>query len=482
MTAANTATSRNRQDLLWPVYAWKVLYPDERRRSTLNLFQETLLGLARAGVRDPVELAALMALDTELVRFIIGVQLLPSGWVDSHNRVTEKGMQLLDGEEEVRASLQVGYAFQDAVSGEWMPRFTTQLSEVAPSGHNNSNRPFFVLDRDSGHKRHPFMLRESVPPALDPDRLIRAHRQYRRDVGVAGGEGRDTHPEVVFDAIECIADTPVKLYLWCELYRDESGLDSWLISDPFRIQRAVPWLRKPFAELAKGNANLARLMQRLLPDVAPDAQSAEEWMERIEESVAVEIDASHPYLGQQQLIRHHLARLLRLTERVEGQKRSHPEEMGALMNEAASLLEAVLQWLLRNWTGSAPAWPKNTNWSRQEAKAELAALQIGGAAIDSDLVNALAGQSRSVIKAALRSMDQPLKGLLAATMIVAHGNDKHPYHEVGADALQLVRLTELTNYRNKVGGHASGQQADRDEALEHARFAVQWMALFKRFY
>ncbi|NKJ47202.1 hypothetical protein CIC12_10695 [Burkholderia sp. SG-MS1] len=474
-------TARNRQDLLWPVYAWKVLYPDERRRSTLNLFQETLLGLARAGVHDPLQLAALTGLDPELVRFIIGVELLPGGWVDNLNRVTKKGLQLLDGEEEVRASLQAGYAFQDAVSGEWLPRFSTQLSEIAPSGHNDRNRPFFVLDRDSGHKRQPFLLHQKVHASLDPDRMMRAHRLYRRDVGTAGGERGDTQAEVVFDTIECIGDTPEQVYLWCELYRDESGLDRWLVSDPFRIKRAVPWLRKPFLELAKANENIVRLMQRLLPEVVPNAQSAEEWMERIEEMVAVEIDASHPYIAHHELIRHHLARLLRLTERVEGQKRSHPEELGALMSEAASLLEAVLQWLLRKWTSSSPDWP-NTNWSRQEAKVELAALRIGGAGIDSRLVDALAGQKRSVIKAALRSQEQPLKGLLAATLFVANAEDRHPYHEVGADALQLVRLTELTNYRNKVGGHASGQQADRDESLGHARFAVQWMALFKRLY
>ncbi|MGT2430369.1 hypothetical protein ACU4HD_19640 [Cupriavidus basilensis] len=464
------------------MYAWKVLYPDERRRSSLNLFQETTLGLIRAGVRHVDELAALMALDPELVRFIIAVQLQPSGWLDAGLRVTKRGERLLDDAEEVRSSLQAGYAFQDAVSGEWIPRFTTQLSEILPAGHDAKNRPFFVLDRDSGRKRNPFVLRDSAPPSLDPNRLLRAHRQYRRDVGAAESEWRDTDPEVIFDAIECIADEPIPMYLWCELYRDETGVDRWLISDPFRIRRAVTWLRKPFIELAMGNARLAGLMQRLLPEVAADGLSVQEWMEKIEESVNVEISASHPYLTRETLIRDHLARVLRLVERVESQERTQPEELGALMTESASLIETVLQWLLREWTASPPDWPKNGNWSPHEAKAELATLQIGGAAIDADLANALAGQSRSVIARAMKMMNQPLKGLLAATLFAAHERDDHPYHEVGSDALQLIRLPRLTDYRNKVGGHASGRQADRDEALEYAKFAVHWMALFKRLY
>lgn len=479
---AYASSSKNRQDLFWPVYAWKVLYPDERRRPGLNLFQETMLGLIRAGVRDADELAGLMALDAELVRFIIAVQLQPNGWLDAGLKVTNKGERLLDGAEQVRSSLQSGYAFQDAVSGEWIPRFRTELPEIEPTGHDANNRPFFVLDRDSGHKRHPFLLKDGEAPSLDTDRLLRAHRQYRRDVGTAESDWRDTDSEVAFDAIECIADKPIPLYLWCELYRDESGIDRWLISDPFRIRRAVPWLRKPFAEMAKSNAHLARLMQRLLPEVAADGLSAEEWMEKIEESVNVEINASHSYLSRETLIRDHLARVLRLTERVESQERTHPEELGALMTESASLIETVLQWLLREWAAAPPDWPKHVNWSIHEAKAELATLRIGGTVIDADLVNALAGQSRKVIAHAMTKMNQPLKGLLAATLFAANERDDHPYHEVGSEALLLIRLPSLTDYRNKVGGHASGRQADRDETLEYAKFAVHWMALFKRLY
>ena len=123
--AANHALKERRENLLWPVYAWKVLYPDEFQRRGINLFQETLLGLIRAGMRDTDQLAEAMALDPELVRFIIAVQLQPNGWLDGKFRLTPDGERLLDEAEDRRLNLKVGYAFQDAVSGNWLPRFTT---------------------------------------------------------------------------------------------------------------------------------------------------------------------------------------------------------------------------------------------------------------------------------------------------------------------------------------------------------------------
>jgi hypothetical protein len=480
---SHNGPSGRREDLLWPVYAWKVLYPDERRRSNLNLFQETLLGLIRSGINDVSELARLMALDPELVRFIVAVQLQPNGWIDSTFSVTHAGAKLLDGAEEVRSSLQVGYAFQDAVNGDWLPRFTTQLPEVMPTGRDKANRPVFAFDRDSGKESKPFLLKHGVEPSLDIERLLRAHRQYRRDVGAAGREWLGSDAEVVFDSIQCIDDRPIELYLWCELYCDQTGIDRWLISDPFRIRRAVPWLRKPFVQLARGNKPLAERMQKLLPEVPSEGLQVHEWMDLLEESVNLELDASYAYIRRETLIREHLARVLRLMEKIERSGRNLPEELGALMTESASLIESVLQWLLRDWKALPPEWPKDRNWSSYEARAELGALRMGGAAIEPRLVYALAGQTRRYIAAAMNGPTQgALKALLAATLFAAHERDDHPYHEVGPDALELHRLPGLADYRNKVGGHASGDTADRARTLDYAKFAISWMALFYRYY
>lgn len=86
--------SGRRENLFWPVYAWRVLYPDDRQQPGCNLFQETLLGLMRAGVTEATKLAELMAIDSELARFIIASQLQPNGWIDHLNKVTQDGARL----------------------------------------------------------------------------------------------------------------------------------------------------------------------------------------------------------------------------------------------------------------------------------------------------------------------------------------------------------------------------------------------------
>lgn len=433
--AEHRSIKGRRENLLWPVYAWKVLYPDERQRTGINLFQETLLGLIRAGIRDTDELAEAMALDPELVRFIIAVQLQPNGWLDGRFRITPDGERLLDEAEDRRLNLIVGYAFQDAVSGNWLPRFTTQLPEISPVGHDEKNRPLFVLDRDKGRQERGFMLQAQATAKLDTSLLLPAYRQYRQDLAFSQGESRNYASEVTLTSIESIDDAPTKLYLWCELYRDEEGLQRWMISDPFRVRRAVPWLREPFAAQARGNAAIARRMQRLLPEIPADGLSAEEWMERLDESANLEIESNYPFLNREPLIRDHLARLLRQKRRIEDREKVHPEELGNLMTEAANLLEAVLKWLLREWSASPP-WPKGRNWSPMEARAELGALPL--VADNTDLINALAGQARKTVSAALEKQNQPLKALLTGTLFAASERSDHPFHELLPDRKSVV--------------------------------------------
>jgi hypothetical protein len=87
-----TSIKGRRENLLWPVYAWKVLYPDERQRTGINLFQETLLGLIRAGIRDTDELAEAMALDPGLSASLLYNFSPMGGWTaDSGSRPMASG-------------------------------------------------------------------------------------------------------------------------------------------------------------------------------------------------------------------------------------------------------------------------------------------------------------------------------------------------------------------------------------------------------
>lgn len=470
-----------RENLLWPVYAWKVLYPDDRQPPGCNLFQETMLGLMRAGVSDLAKIAKLMAIDPELVRFIIASQLQPNGWLDYRYKVTSDGEKLLDDAEDHRLNLTVGYAFQDAIGGKLLPRFSTVLPEIEPVGRDHNNRPVFVLEREKGRQEKPFLLRATAPAKADFHGLMAAYKQYRQELAHARRGEHRAEFDLNIRTLDYVDDQPVRLHLWCELYRDENGPQRWLISDPFRIRSAVSWLREPFLNQARGHAELTRRMQSLLPEIAADDLSVDEWFERLAEHADFEVESKYPFLkSRAPLVREHLLRVLRQKAKIEeSQRRVHSEDLGALMTESASLIEAVLKWLLEEWSAE-PCWPKNGNWSRDEALTELRSLSLK--VIDDELVRILAGQARRSVANAMTNRDQPLKALLAGALFSANAREDHPFHRLRADQLQLAQLPKLADYRNKVGGHASGERPVMDAVLKHSEFAIQWMAQFADWY
>jgi hypothetical protein len=75
-----------------------------------------------------------------------------------------------------------------------------------------------------------------------------------------------------------------------------------------------------------------------------------------------------------------------------------------------------------------------------------------------------------------------MKALLAGVLFAANARDDHPVHRLSADQLQLAQLPRLADYRNKVGGHASGERPDKGTTLEYSEFAIEWMRLFESWY
>ncbi len=468
-----------RQRLLWPVYVWRVNYPAEDQRLGANLFQEAILGLARAGVRDPVEVARLLTLHPELVRFIIATQLQPNGWLDSSFRLTPSGGAVLDEAEDSRLALKVGYAFQEAVGGAWLPRFLDSLPEIAPIAVDVGGRPEFLIDRERGRTEKPFLLPAVAKSCANAAQLIEAYCQYRKDLNVVRRRGSERPDGVNFQAIEALSDTPTKMYMWCELYRDEGEPQPWLVSDPFRLRRAASWLRKPLLELAPSNPGVIRKMQQLV-DVPLTDCTAEEWLRRVEEGVELAIWGEYPFLDRQELIRGHLSGLLRQKKKVESRDRFNREDLSLLMGEAHNLLEAVLKWLLRAYPIDTHSWPKKKSWKRQEAIDVYQSLRLGF--LSDRLTQQLAGQPLGAIADAIETQNRPLKALLAGAAFCAAERPDHPLHKVSPSLLELERLPALADFRNEVSGHASGKPVSSDKVLDSTRFAIQWMALFQPWY
>ncbi len=466
----------NQRSVLWPVYVWTVMAPD-RMPSALNVFQEAILGLLHTGLRDLDELAKSLDLDRDLVAFILATQLQPNGWVDSHQQVTPLGVQVLLGAGIAEPDLVVQYAFQDAVTGYWLPRLAKQLPELEPLRGTAGVSPEFVIDRDKGSRIRPFALLPQVKPG-NPEKAGAklALRQFQRDLRRVRFDESEYVHDSVSDDFDFVYSTPTSAYVWCELFTNPMDLEPWLVSDPWRVTEAAVWLRKPLLDRLGQFPGLARRISELIPDTPEPAMSVGDWLGQLELRVELEL-ADLPHLVNQPLIRGHIARVLRQLRRLESQERVQQEELASLAQESISALEAVLKWVLEKWPADTRQWPGGRE---PIGTAPFADLSINSP-LSSVAMRILGGQSRDQIRSAARYRDRAIKALLVAALFSTNQHADHPFIELSDSTLQVDQLLHFVPMRND-GSHASGQKLDPASIFEMAQFAIDWHEQFKSHY
>jgi hypothetical protein len=463
--------------VLWPVHVWPVVAPDQT--PALNLFQSAILGLARAGKRDLAEIAELLELDRDLVRFIATKELQPSGWLDQRLCLTTEGVRMLDGDG--RRTRQ--FAFQDAVFGHWWPRLSADLPEIEAKGVNEQGRLEFVLERGSGHGDRPTVLPVKAQPRADLTEVLQALRRYRSDLAkVQAGGMTDTlldDVDVGGDEIEFCGDTsrPQLAHVWCEVYANPGDPQPWLVSDPWRFVPAVKWLREPLQESLGQFPELAgRMRRKLMPDEDTGSMSAADWLAQLE--LRTELDlASMPHLNRPEhaKLREHMGRVLRQRDRLRRLEGVQNEEMNSLLTECGALMEATVQWMLKRWPIDTRDWPSK-EWDRRLLGELLQSLPLQ-APLDDSVLKVLCGQKLKDIRLAIERRDRPFKALWVAALLCSREHDAHPLRELPVRSLQWGRMLELTDLRNK-GSHASGQRLDHQHSLDMADFAVAWHEQF----
>ncbi len=118
-----------RKCILWPAWAYTVLAPRVALRSDerLDVFQEAILGLLQADVRDEIEIASLLHLDRKLVAYIrAGLwerRLCDDRWV-----LSEQGLRALRNADPDDGETCMGFVFQDPISRVLWGRFVEQLA------------------------------------------------------------------------------------------------------------------------------------------------------------------------------------------------------------------------------------------------------------------------------------------------------------------------------------------------------------------
>jgi hypothetical protein len=107
-------------DLFWPAIAFQVIVCTRSERS-LNMFQEVVLRMARAGVTKREEIAEQTCLRPSLIK-VVAVQLQAMGLLHASGLPTSAGEKLLDESRDYEETT-TGYVFRDAWEGRLLPRF-----------------------------------------------------------------------------------------------------------------------------------------------------------------------------------------------------------------------------------------------------------------------------------------------------------------------------------------------------------------------
>ena len=474
---------------LWPVRVWKVLYPT-RRVLRLNLFQQAILGLARARCQDSQEMAELLGLDRELVAFIIATQLIPNGWMSSLGALTQKGELVLEEAEDASDEVRLGYAYQDAISGNWLPRFTEDLPEIEPKRVDDRGYPVFLRDLDSGKEDRPFRLNHSRAEVLNLNSVFDAFERYRIDHDHARqrNEGDDLPTRIRIESLNFVETTSQPMWLWTWVFPDSAGAQPWLIADPFGLQQAASWLRKPLQEILLTNEGSARYIADALGETRTVEMSAAEWLISLENQIGLTLLADYSWSRKIPLVEGYLASVLRRTELLSSQDRSWQEDISSLLIETHNLVESVLQWMLKKYPADIsllPRWEWRSRTGQKDWKPGQAAewlSTLGLRCLTVDVIDRLSEQQLDPIRTAIRRASSAMKALLFAALLATVDKAGHPFHSLSAEDLRLSRLIDVADARNKKAGHSGADRIRKDEAMEYAEFVVEWVQLFREWY
>lgn len=457
-----------RADLLWPVEIHAVQVPGFGVE--VNLFQEVLLRLLQAGVKDPNELAKFSALDRQLVAFILAKELQPSRWIDHRFDLTEDGLAVLEGRASATGAERVMFAFWDLVSTRWMPFLSERPPEVFPVDEA-AQRPRFLVDRDSGRQISPFVVRRPKGDRkAQREALAPALKQFQRE------RARDDDEVTAnYSALEFLDDAPQLGRVWIQAFAVDDDLHPWLVTDPFRPDRPERAMREALADLVQGDSRLGDwLGQRL----ALRTDAADELDERLAATLRLEAQLSELIPPNQdatvELLREYTARVLRLVQRLRSEAVALPEDLSSAVVHSGSCFEALLQWMLMKWSADASQWPDR--WDRRELRHWLAELPLADA-LGMTCIRALESQSSKTVLQAALERNQPMKALLVAALLSTHLHESHPLRRAPVNELDWA----LIGLRNK-GGHATSVRLQRDQVLQFAEMTLRWVELFKNHY
>ena len=475
---ADPGGSNDREWLLWPARAFRVVAPELRPRG-VNLLQKAVLGVLRASRLTAAELGRRLGVHPELAAFVV-TELQTQGRVDDAWTVTRRGVEVLEEEHEQSTQLAPGWVFRDPWSGSLWP-FVAASLEYTPTELDERGYPVLML----GETGRPWLQSAwmQLPPgrgseelsdggsggAEPPDareilRAVHRHkRRAQRSRRLDEWENKDDDTEgtgvsgLDFNRISVIEPEPEPVFLVSYLYVPRDGDDAdWHACDFFG-RGNDPALRRLVVRVAddEKEPRLAQRLNRLLGrtphgdfDTFRRATRGRESRARRLAEWALTMNVHHH--GVVEPLTEMLAGWLELQELGDA---AGPRHWRNVLTSCRRTLERLFRDVAETWPLAGVA----AGLSRQDKKVNaevLRAAAVDAGFADSAVPEAICHVRHGLVRSVSDYNDSSrLRPLVAATLLRARTEEHHPLRSAARKAPDLLARIERVTKRGGEAAH-----------------------------
>jgi hypothetical protein len=489
--------SDHRICLLWPAWAYRVTAPVLQLRG-LDLFERVVLGLCRAGVREPDRIAQLVNLHPRLCAHLLD-SASDAGHLDLHRGLTELGRQVLrTGTASEPPEWHVRYVFRDPYTGTLWPRTTDRMADAYLRQAKDDQVELQL--GSAGDPDHAWVARTPPPPvpAQLPssaqvvaaasrdraDRRVHRVREYERrehlaptpvpDELHAAGEPPELH-RVAF------IEEPEPVYLVAFVTTAVDQRDGWVAYDPFGVgeSRMLADLVARFGRTGgQIEEEIARRLEQEVAGVATRYQQVRGELRQLIERKLVhefgqEIRADRDALDLMLELDHHFTSA--------GLDRPEVAESGDVNEPLERVAEASLRlfevWFRRLVAAYPPPEPQFRSFCRSLPLRRVIAAQAAQAVGLDAVPTMFTGVNEDELN---RTLHDPSEGFIKAvatlSLLAAHHNPDHPLRRLAAHRPDLLTAVNVLNQLRNGSVHGKRHTGNpyngpwcRDLAVEAVR-------------
>lgn len=229
------------QDILWPCHSFTISIP-QKQKSSLNIFEETILKMTEIESSSTEKLAQNSCLDQEVVAFIQN-RLNHSGLLTERYELSAQGsnlLQKLQDTAEMELQYTVATVFIDLLSGKLIPYIHTgSLEQEKILAIDDS---FIILELGSTGKSYKKSCRKispnensfwnQVPASKDIIRAIKIFKKQRKSYALLKQDFNSSMLSVPNAEAISVAEKPEFVYLHCQAFL-QVGSYELLVTDGF---------------------------------------------------------------------------------------------------------------------------------------------------------------------------------------------------------------------------------------------------------